>query len=417
MQVSNYIVIAALEACFLLVLICLFLALHIRTQRKLIRLQYDKLQGIAPSQGSGKDQQSIHPFLSTTEAYRNHIARQLEETRMQYQSIAPVDDISSPAPDAPLSQKTLALRHHFLLAESIAVTFSDNRPVIRWDYLEQELSRLLPPSVNTEALEIELSNSKKRIENLENFKQLFFELEQQWQAAQENAQIYYQELSALTQETNDKAYVSDLLDRYHSVYNDVSHSMAIGRTNLEKNPSVIYKAINTTRTDPNATTEIIKLHNVAVEQHRIINQLQRRLEEATTAADREMAMQDLQHQLQRQVRFAQEAETCVKLIEDELKGSQEKLHQQEQQLQQAAFAQEENQRMKGLLHSFVLESKTFMATIIKLEQENEALKQELLEEGKKIHDKATKTIQTNYLTLQTQYAELEEKYLELKRKP
>lgn len=416
MQVSNYILIAALEVYLLLTLLCVFLLFYVRNQRKLVNRQQEKLRELSSSQP--KPAPTI-PQTSITDShtYREHISRQLDITRSQYQQIGGDNQITlEQSPEAPAMQKILALRHHFLITEESAVTFDGNKPLVRWDYLEQQLSSLLTRQTDTQGLETELANCKKRIENLEKFKQLFFDLERQWQEAQEKAQDYHQKLSDMAESVEDKAYFNDLLDRYHSVYQDVHQSMITGRQALEKNPAVLYKNTHTHRPDSSIANEIIKLRNVAVDQHRIINQLQRKLEDAKTAEEKEVAIQDLQQQLQRQIRFVQEAETCVKLIEDELKNSQEKLHQQEQLLEKTQFAEEENQRMRELLHNFAFESKTLMTSIIELEQENDKLKRTLSENAGAKAAEALKSLQADHLILQTQYAELEEKYLQLRLK-
>lgn len=416
MQVSNYILIAALEVYLLLTLLCVFLLFYVRNQRKLVNRQQEKLRELLNSQPKTAPTIPQKP-IADSPTYREHISRQLDITRSQYQQIAGDNQITlEQSPEAPAMQKILALRHHFLTAEESAVTFDGNKPLVRWDYLEQQLSSLLTRQTDTQGLETELANCKKRIENLEKFKQLFFDLERQWQEAQEKAQDYHQKLSDMAESVEDKAYFNDLLDRYHSVYHDVHQSMITGRQALEKNPAVLYKNIHTHRPDSSIANEIIKLRNVAVDQHRIINQLQRKLEDAKTAEEKEVAIQDLQQQLQRQIRFVQEAETCVKLIEDELKNSQEKLHHQEQLLEKTQFAEEENQRMRELLHNFAFESKTLMTSIIGLEQENDKLKRALSENASAQAAEALKSLQADHLILQTQYAELEEKYLQLRLK-
>ncbi|MGM8227670.1 hypothetical protein ACSV5M_13875 [Cellvibrio sp. ARAG 10.3] len=416
MQVSNYILIAALEVYLLLTLLCVFLLFYVRNQRKLVNRQQQKLRELLNSQPKPAPPPLQQP-ITDSHTYREYISRQLDITRNQYQQIAGDNQITlEQSPEAPAMQKVLALRHHFLMAEESAVTFDGNKPLVRWDYLEQQLSSLLTRQTDTQGLETELANSKKRIENLEKFKQLFFDLERQWQEAQEKAQGYHQQLSDMVESVEDKAYFNDLLDRYHNTYNDVHQSMMTGRQALEKNPAVLYTNAHTHRPDSSIANEIIKLRNVAVDQHRIINQLQRKLEDAKTAEEKEVAIQDLQQQLQRQIRFVQEAETCVKLIEDELKNSQEKLHHHEQLLEKTQFAEEENQRMRELLHNFAFESKTLMTSIIELEQENDKLKRALSENASAQAVEALKSLQADHLILQTQYAELEEKYLQLRLK-
>lgn len=411
MQVSNYILIAALEVYILLIFLSLFLLLHTRNQKKLIRRQQEKLLEVI------QDKQTFRPVEQAPpppiENYKHQVILQQQKTLAHYNAITGHDDIMSLPIDCPITQKIIALRYRFLTAEEAILALENNQLVIQWNSLEEHFGSLLPDNTN---LEMELAASKKRIENLEKFKQLFFDMEKQWKEAQKNAGEYYQQLAELIEIVDDKAYFNTLLDQYHNVYNDVNNTILSGQKSLEKNTSNPNQTTRVNRNDPHIANEIIKLRNVAVDQHRIINQLQRKLDEAKTAAEKEVAIQDLQQQLQRQVRFVQEAETCVKLMEDELASSHEKLHLQEQELENMQIAIHENKKIKELLQNFALESKDLMSTIIELEQENEKLKAYSQSEAAIVNVDTLKKIQTDFSILQTQYADLEEKYLNLKLK-
>jgi hypothetical protein len=270
----------------------------------------------------------------------------------------------------------------------------------------------------------ELANVKKRVENLEKFKKLFFDMEQQWQDAKKQAQDYYQQLLAMAGNVDDKDGFVDLLENYHRVYSDIDGGFDQGKYVASKsNPPGDPQIITVTRIDPRAGDEIVKLRNVAADQHRIISQLQRKLEEAVTAEAKEIVINELQQQLQRQVRFVQESETCIQLLEDELAVASEKLNQQQQQLDVENTAQQENVRIKETLHNFTQESKELIASIVNLEQENERLKTNQQKPQSTVTDRsavgdseALKEAQAELLALQGQYAELEEKYLNLRLK-
>src|SRR5690606_27580291 len=121
----------------------------------------------------------------------------------------------------------------------------------------------------------------------------------------------------------------DLLKRYRTVYDNLGHCILSGNKNQEESSIKNIHTTHINRTDSNATKEIIKLRNVAVDQHRVIHQLQRKLEDAKDPVEVALAVRELQQQLERQTRFVKEAESCVQLLEDELAQSHEKLVHQE----------------------------------------------------------------------------------------
>ena len=244
-------------------------------------------------------------------------------------------------------------------------------------------------------------------------------MEKQWTSAQANAQDYYAQLMAMSNEVANKQGFSDILQQYHGVYDDV-HSTII---NTVADPDAAYtqKTINITRQDLRSADEIAKLRNVAADQHRIINQLQRKLIEAKTTEEKESVIQELQQQLLRQTRFVQESETCVQLLEDELSKAQEELSLKDKSLNENSNILEENQSMKDTLHKFSLESKDLISNLTNLEKENAALKQngKLPAKDTSASTPATSTsdfkkIQAEHTELKKQYAELEERYLDLK---
>jgi chromosome segregation ATPase len=211
-----------------------------------------------------------------------------------------------------------------------------------------------------------------------------------------------------------------VLDSYHGVYDGIQQNI----TQIIQNPDSFnqHKTINITRQDPRAAEEIVKLRNVAADQHRIINDLQRKLMSAVTAEEKEQVIQELQQQLQRQIRFVHESETCIQLLEDELAKAHDEISTQEQSIDETSAISEENQQIKNALHSFTLESKDLVSNINQLEDENNSLKKNMRTTPVTTNSQSTtndlapevKKIQAELSDLKKQYAELEEKYLDLK---
>ncbi len=137
-----------------------------------------------------------------------------------------------------------------------------------------------------------------------------------------------------------------------------------------------------------------------------------------TAEEKDLVIKELEQQLQRQIRFVQESDTCVQLLEEELTKANEKIAEQEQQLDSDHYLEEENQRIKQTLHDFTKESKDLLINIEELEKENDELKHNLDETPPSTETSGGNSVQlqAEFAELRKQYAELEEKYLELKFK-
>ncbi len=427
MQVPIIILAVAIEIYLALLIGAVILLLYSRKQKKLIRRQQEKLVQLI---NEIKKAPSSAPIPQKT--YKHHINEQLDTTQQRFKQLAPNSDISGIEPgDVPLDQRVVALRYAFLRAEELG-TIEEMGTDRYWALFQQTLEPLLPPTIGVnsglDAAEPvdsdELETYKKRVENLEKFKKLFFDLEKQWNEAQANAQHYYMQLSEMAPEVVDKERFTSLLNDYHGVYDGLNHSIHNTNLALMGQPTDA-KTINIIRHDPRAAEEIMKLRNVAADQYRVINNLQRKLEEAVTSEEKELIIEELEQQLQRQIRFVQESDTCVQLLEEELAKANEKIAEQEQLLDNEHLLDEENSRIKETLHSFTLESKDLLVNLDELEKENAALKNATKSvsldttSAKETTDQQSvelKEVKASFSALQKQYAELEEKYLELKFK-
>ncbi len=313
------------------------------------------------------------------------------------------------------------MRYAFLRAEELGTTEVQGSEGY-WNIFRETLEPLLPTTIEptesyTSENNEELEMYKKRVENLEKFKKLFFDLEKRWNEAQANAQGYYNELYAMADSVADREQYELLLGQYSNSYNDISHYIQSTNSALTGQP-VENKTINIIRQDPRAAEEIMKLRNVAADQYRIINNLQRQLETAESAEEKEQVIKELEQQLQRQIRFVQESDTCVQLLEEELNKAHEQIAEQAKLLGKDHLLEEENQRIKKTLQSFTQESKELLGNLEDLEKENDQLKSDLEQksESTESNPASIQKIQDEFAELRKQYTELEEKYLELKFK-
>lgn len=417
MQVSNALIAIVIEVNMVLIICTVFFFIHSRKLKSLVRRQQEKLLELLKLQQKAPTAAPQLP-VDPIQSYKSYLNEELDATAAEFAVHSPDADIALELPiDSPFLQRILALRYAFLRAEELGTTEDRGTPEY-WSIFQQTLAPLLAqPQVDSSSEELE--TAKKRIENLEKFKRLFFDMEKQWSAAQANAQDYYAQLLALSEGVSDRAAFNNVLENYHGVYDSIQQNI----TQIVQNPDSFHqnKVINITRQDPRAAEEIVKLRNVAADQHRIINDLQRKLVDATTTEEKELVIHELQQQLQRQIRFVQESETCIQLLEDELAKAQEEISLQERTLDETNALNEENKQIKNTLHNFTLESRDLISSLNELEQENDSLKQNMRQTGStasqtnvKDSSAEVKKIQTELSDLQKQYAELEEKYLDLK---
>ncbi len=415
MQVPTLVLVVAIEI-YLALLIATFALLYFSfKQKKLIKRQQSKLKELIDTV---KNTQS--PELPPAKTYKQFIYEQLDITQDRFSFLAPRSDIAGIQPaDVPINQRIVALRYAFLRAEELGTTTVQGSEGY-WDTFKQTLEPLLHSPLDIEPNDTssdELETYKKRVENLEKFKKLFFDLEKRWNEAQANAQSYYNELYAMADGVEDRERYELLLGRYNDSYNDINQYMYATSGAINGVPQE-NKTINIIRQDPRAAEEIMKLRNVAADQYRVISNLQRKLEEAATAEEKDLVIKELEQQLQRQIRFVQESDTCVQLLEEELTKANEKIAEQEQQLDSDHYLEEENQRIKQTLHDFTKESKDLLINIEELEKENDELKHNLDETPPSTETSGGNSVQlqAEFAELRKQYAELEEKYLELKFK-
>lgn len=422
MQVPTIVLAVAMEIYLALLVATALLIFYARKQKKLIRRQQEKLRELI---------EAIKISNSSTESvlksYHQLINEELELTQDRFALVAPRRDISEAQPnDLPAHQRIVALRYAFLRAEQLSTTQVAGSEGY-WKILQQTLEPLLQPDVNTavdlseapleSSINDDLEMYKKRVDNLEKFKQLFFELEKRWNDTQANAQNYYNELYAMADSVDEPEKYATLLGKYSNNFNDMTHYMHSTSAAITGRP-IESKTINIIRQDPRAAEEIMKLRNVAADQYRVISNLQRKLEGAVTTEEKDLVIKELEQQLQRQVRFVQESDTCVQLLEEELTKANEKIAEHEGILEHEHQLEEENQRIKETLQNFTHESKELLGSLESLERENDKLKSDLettgMEQGE--NPANLQQIQSEFNELRKQYTELEEKYLELKFK-
>lgn len=462
------------ELALLLLVICALLFVHIARLRKLIAKLEEKILALRDTVGNTRKQaKAALKKLAEKEKVKprdflHYLDEEIDATKAFHQSLNPDRDIVLDiTPDAPIERQASSLRHAFLIAEKEA-RYAGDGETSDWGVLQGKFQQIIqfyeslaPPAAPVEEAEEvddeldaepvdieeegddrseEIATYKKRIENLERFKKLFFDMESQWQDAKAQADDYYQQLLAMGKDLGAGDDFDKVLEQYSRSFDEVESMImkAAGKDSevgggdasdkQESGQPSVGKVIIANQ------EEIQRLRNMAVDQHKVINELKRKLYEAKSAEDKQLVIDQLSGQLEKQERFLKEAETCTKLIEDELSRAireNEDLRKQLKQAENAAQDQvsdEEYEKMEEVINNFTQESKEMLGTIASLEKENQSLLDQLAASGSsatatggeseqvaELQQKLTE-LQQELLNLQTQHIELEERYLELKMK-
>ncbi len=440
MQVSNWIIFGTAEVFAALLAVCAFLLFHTRGLKSMVLRLQDRIQGLVADLKQAKaDIKKAQQQSDPRDAYIKQLDQLIDQTRDFHNTLNPDRDIALDlSNDSPLPRQVAALRFAALISEKEAVLASETTTP-NWGTLEDKFTQLVnffrtqasPSSEDdedTSALKQELENTLQRVDNLEKFKKLFFQMEDQWRDAKKLADEYYEQLSNISVDAGQKESFDSLLSNYNNVYNQVGQSIQMGsgagaEASATSDNSLaipqtrtITNTVEITKTDTRTQNELRQLRNVAEEQHRVINELQNRLKSASSQAEKDAVINDLQEQLERQIRFVQESETCIQLLENEVSQANAQLQTLEKD--QAGIHEQLAQipEMKSAIEKYTEESKEMIKVIDRLEQENRQLASQAEMTGTHgdTTDSSANEANEELAKLKQQYAELEARYLELR---
>lgn len=437
MLVSNWVIFGAAEIMALLLVVSVFLLFHARKFKNLsLRLQA-KLQLLMQDLKKSKQncsqlQQALSQSGPQT-SFAEMIQLQINETKEHHLTLNPDQDIILDLnTNTPSDRQIASLRHAFLISEKEAALASDDEGKPNWNVLHAKLGKLMnffraenkPKSDSAETInnsdEVEelkqaLANSEQRIENLEKFKTLFFELEDKWDLAQQQAKACHQELAGFEVGSQQQDNFENLLQRYQDAYNGFG-------TELQRNtPATGITQIVEVAGNPKPTDELMHLKSVAANQHNLITELQQRLAVAYSAADKEAIIEELKTQLDKQLRYVKESETCIELMDNELTEANKEINRLQDHVDRMELNSSQTAQMIKKANILQEERTKMNKTIQSLEQENEQLVNQLQAMMKSStsttsSSESNPAIQKQLLQLQEQYTTLENKYLALRMK-
>lgn len=446
MPVSSFVFYFVAEILVVSLVICFFLIFHIRNLKTLVRALEAKISSLRVmiKRTRGEARQAVANLEKIRQQkpknYLDFLEEQVERTRSHHEKLKPDRDIVLDIdPESPLDRQAASLRHAFLIAEQESMYSGGDDHHADWNVVESKLGQLIQfykdnlvvsiqPTVDIEDdNSIEVEQLRKRIEHLEEFKKLYFELEKKWEAVSDNADDYHQRLLSMGQSLGAGEDFEQLLDSYAKNFNDFGLNLS------EQSQAGSYQKpqYGSVEIDPSRPSvgkmvianqeEVQRLRNMAVDQHKVIQELKRKLVGANTAEQKDDVIRELTSQMDRQERFLKESETCAKLMEDEMNRMLEENHILREQLENSGGNAEEMERLESIIADLTDASQEMLSAIATLEQENRELKSAGYGSGGSTADsdalkEKLAQAQQSLLDLQAQHLELEERYLDMKRK-
>ncbi|MET0378983.1 MAG: hypothetical protein ABW049_08320, partial [Spongiibacteraceae bacterium] len=259
----------------------------------------------------------------------------------------------------------------------------------------------------------------------EKFRALYFDVERKWREARAEAERYHQELSALGRSLGASEEFDALLQQYVQVYAGVDGLLEHGAPPATEEAAEQHQSVG--RIVIANEEEIQRLRNMAVDQHKIILELKRKLVDADSLDAKDRLIEEMNAQLDRNQRFLKESDTCMQQLEADISH----LMTENQTLKAAletgvkataapavsADNSDEVDLLRGLVSSFTEQSRDMLGAIAVLEEDNRKLMSQRPDKPDVDVDEVRARLaqtQQDLLKLQTQYLELEERYLELK---
>lgn len=414
MQAANIYLIAAAEIAALLLFVCIFLIVQNRSLKGVVqKLQQRMEQLVQDLKFARATKKAENAKEAAPSSYKSLLNQQLEFVRAHHAKLEADRDIMLDIdPETPAPRRVAALRYALLLAEKEATSGrKDNKA--DWTLLQRRYEQMFKynsdyaaeASTNSgndeqlDALHQELITAKKRINNLERFKALYFDLEEKWSSVRDNAKTHYHEISKLTENSDNSEAIETALHAYRKNYSELGSLIEAGIDNHE---------ITSSKAE-GSTSEIDHLRAVTADQHRIITELERKLQSATTKEEREIVVNELQGQIQKQIRFVQESETCIQLLEDELTNANKELDQLRSRLNALP-------KLKTHLIELRNQNDDYELHIAAIKSENRRLmtKVQNIESAPPSDSNEVRRLKKEVSELETRYAALEEKFLDLK---
>ncbi len=350
----------------------------------------------------------------------------VEHVREQYQSqygndIAPAEGEDSNSDDIPSVEKFVFIAGFQTMIAELSALENSNDPKTTWTKIQNELTPLFKnylepmlsgqPEVSGEtdddSLKAQLENANQRIDNLETFKQLYFELQIKMSNSVAEVESLSQQILESAEGSADFDVIQKLIEKNKTHYLEMGQM--IGMDKEQHHASVAEKMDYSDALINERKDEIKRLKHKISQQFEDIWQLKNNLSDSDEAATSE----ELSVGFETISRNLKDAEMCIETMDmeiqtltseitnlrNQLKGKDSEAP--SESLEQETVVMEEKE---ALIARFTNESEQLMSCITGLEDDNMAQSQKI------------KELEEKYSKLETEYSGMESKYLEVMSK-
>lgn len=385
--------ILVLEAVVLCFVGIALLFVVIRRLRQSKQKRDEKIQRLQAQLQTATARLSRELGAASTKTYADWLSEHLENTRNFHHALADGREISLELdPETPEKLRTAATRYALLTAERDATAPHQG---VKWELLAARYQQLanFNRDLALEAMKRRFEQAAERLEHLEKFEQMYFELRQHWQDCLQDASNRYQTINEQALHRDDSE-LKRLLAEYHEHYLSFSHRFDANAT----------EALPAPLNEPHQIREELdQLKVFAARQHEIIAELKSRLNLGEIQLDELKEL--LPAQLSTQAKFLNEAEVCIQMLESEL----EDVTRQNSRLRAALVRLQEDATDR---RETVTDEQDKQIAALTRENDNLRRQTQSASGGAEAESQTRRQLQT----LQAKYNELEEKFLNLKLK-
>ena len=363
----------------------------------------------------------------------------VEHMREQYQSQFgnTLDSGESSAEEAdtlPSVEKFIFIAGFQTIIAELSALENSNDPETTWEKIKSELTPLftnyldpilaqqkeiahsisrdaISSDTDDDSLKSQLENANKRIENLEKFKQLYFDLQSKLSKSVAEIEGLNQKVLELAEGSDNFTEISSIIEKNKTHYLEMGQM--IGMDKEQHHDSVAQSmdysdAILNERKD-----EIKRLKHKIAKQFEDIWQLQNSM---TDGASEPPGSEELSAGIETISRNLKDAEMCIETMDmeiqtltSEISNLRNKLKEQGDGAVSGDHKQEVAQK-EAMIARFSQESKELMSCITGLEDDNQSQSNRIKELEEKVS--GDNDFKEKFIKLETEYSTMEAKYLE-----
>ncbi len=353
----------------------------------------------------------------------------IEHVRVQYQTlfgntIVPEEN-DSETDNTPSVEKFIFIAGFQTMTAQLSALENSNDPETAWSKIQNELTPLfnnyLAPVLaansssldSDDSLQTQLDNANKRIENLQQFKQLYFDLQAKLSNSVADIEALNYQLEEAAQDSDSADAIRLIIEKNKTHYLEMGQMIGMDKEHHHESvaSSMDYsEAIINERKD-----EIKRLKHQIAQQFEDIWSLQKRMSGTSGEAP---APEELNAGIETISRNLKDAEMCIETMDMEIQTLTSEIsnlkHQLKDKSSAPADAQQVQAEQETIMARHAQESKEMMNCITGLEDDNQSQCQRIKELEEKLASGSE--FKEKYLQLQAEYSAMEAKYLDVMSK-